>query len=446
MKIRIFNFIVFTIGMVTIGVPASTLRAAPLAEEVAELRRQLALLQSDYADRLSALETRLQAAERRARQAERVAEDAVEMAEQAAIDGSAAASAPNTFNPSIGAVLTGRFADLDRGWDALPGFEPGGEIGTGGPGFALGEAELNLKANVDANFFGSLTVAVGEEDGEAEFGIEEAWLQTTSLSGGLSVTGGRFFSAAGYLNSFHVHADDFVDRPLPYQAFFGGRYTVDGLQARWVAPSSLLFEVGAEVNWGAGFPASHNGSTSPAAETVFVHVGGDAGLSNSWQLGLSTITADVIERGTDIAFTGDSDLAVADFVWKWAPQGNAAAQNLKIQAEYFRRREDGVAGTLPYAGTQTGWYLQAIWQFAPRWRIGGRYAEVRADGGAALAGTALEDPGRPSRRSSLMMDFSPSEYSRLRLQYSNDRVLPIADDQLFLQYIMSLGAHGAHQF
>ncbi len=446
MRTRIFNIIVFMIGAVTTGAPASTLRAAPLAEEVAELRKELALLQSDYADRLSALEARLEAAERRARQAERVAEDAVEMAEQAAIDGSGAASAPNTFNPAIGAVLTGRLAELDRGWDALPGFQPAGEIGTGGPGFALGEAELNLKANVDANFFGNLTVAVGEDDGEVEVGIEEAWLQTTNLSGGLSVTGGRFFSAAGYLNGFHVHADDFVDRPLPYQAFFGGRYTVDGLQARWVAPTSLLFELGAEVNWGGGFPASGNSRTSPGAKTVFAHVGGDVGASHSWQLGLSMITADVVERGSEDPFTGDSDLANADFVWKWAPQGNAAARNLKIQAEVFRRREDGVAGTLPYAGTQTGWYLQGIWQFAPRWRVGGRYAEVRADSGAALSGTVLEDPGRPSRQNSVMVDFSPSEFSRLRLQYSNDRVLPVADDQFFLQYIMSLGAHGAHQF
>jgi hypothetical protein len=45
-----------------------------------------------------------------------------------------------------------------------------------------------------------------------------------------------------------------------------------------------------------------------------------------------------------------------------------------------------------------------------------------------------------------MIDWSLSEFSRLRLQLTNDRVLPVTDRQLFLQYIMSIGAHGAHEF
>jgi hypothetical protein len=44
-----------------------------------------------------------------------------------------------------------------------------------------------------------------------------------------------------------------------------------------------------------------------------------------------------------------------------------------------------------------------------------------------------------------MIDWSPSEFSRFRLQYGEVRVQDgVADNQLFLQYIMSLGAHGAH--
>jgi hypothetical protein len=46
-----------------------------------------------------------------------------------------------------------------------------------------------------------------------------------------------------------------------------------------------------------------------------------------------------------------------------------------------------------------------------------------------------------------MVDFSPSEFSRLRLQLARDRSLSGgADNQLFLQYQMSLGAHGAHSY
>ena len=45
-----------------------------------------------------------------------------------------------------------------------------------------------------------------------------------------------------------------------------------------------------------------------------------------------------------------------------------------------------------------------------------------------------------------MLDWSPSEFSRLRLQYTDDRVLEESEGIWYLQYIMSIGAHGAHQF
>jgi hypothetical protein len=46
-----------------------------------------------------------------------------------------------------------------------------------------------------------------------------------------------------------------------------------------------------------------------------------------------------------------------------------------------------------------------------------------------------------------MVDWSPSEFSRVRLQYAQDKARADAtDNQVFLQYILSLGAHGAHKF
>ena len=431
----------------------NTAGAQDLGDEVAELQRLVAEMRQDYERRISDLEERLASAERLAGSAARDADDAVELAEQAAIDLSAGSSAPNAFNPSIGAVLDGGYADVGKGWEEIPGFQPAGEIGTGESGFSPGELEINLKANVDARYFGNVTFALADEDGEVEVEFEEAWVQTTALPHGLSVTGGRFFSEAGYLNDFHFHADDFVDRPLPYQAFYGGRYTVDGIQARWLAPTSLLLEVGTELNWGGSFPATINSESSPSAVTLFAKVGGDVGASNSWQAGLSHVSSDAVDRaagheGEDEAglFSGDSNLTAVDFVWKWAPQGNPNVRNVKLQGEYFRRSEDGTFDGIDYAGDQTGWYLQGVWQFAPAWRAGLRYDAVTADSGPGLDGTELEDPGRSSARSSVMLDWSPSEFSRLRLQYTNDRVLPASDNQWYLQYIMSIGAHGAHQF
>jgi len=439
------------------GFPAAAASAQDLNNEIAELRQLVTEMRSDYEARIADLEARLARAERQAKTASRDAEEAFDLAEQTAIEQTAGSSAPNAYNPAIGAVLTGTYANTDTGWDEIPGFQPGGEIGSGDSGFAVGEAEINLKGSIDARFYGNATVGLHEDGGEIEVGIEEAWLQTTALPTGLTVMAGRFFSETGYLNSFHFHADDFADRPLPYQAFLGGRYGVDGVQARWLAPTTMLVELGAELDWGSAFPATANADTSPGAWSLFAKLGGDIGTSHSWQVGLSHLSADAVDRapahihdpaGTEEAgrFTGDSDLTVFDFVWKWSPEGNPNVRNFKLQGEWFRRSEDGVFDAIDYSGDQSGWYLQGVWQFAPLWRAGARFDAVTADSGPLLVGTELEDPGRSSDRSTLMLDYSPSEFSRLRLQYTNDRVLPASDNQWLLQYIMSLGAHGAHQF
>jgi hypothetical protein len=451
-KVKISSIVLSLLLTALITVPVD---AQEGNDEISELRQLVEDMRQDYERRISDLETRLARSERAAQTAQRDAEEAFELAEQTAIDQGSGTSAANTFNPAIGAILSGGYADVDQGWEQIPGFQPGGEIGTGASGFTVGEAEINLKANVDAKYFGNLTFALAEEDGSLEVELEEASLQTTDLPAGISVTGGRFFSAAGYLNSFHFHSDDFADRPLPYQAFFGGRYSVDGIQARWIAPTSLLFELGTEMNWGGAFPATANGHSSPDAWTAFAKIGGDVGDSNSWQAGLSHIAADVADRsgatGADPAvapelFTGNSDLTVFDFVWKWAPQGNSSIRSFKVQGEYFWRAEDGLYDGINYDGDQTGWYVQGVWQFAPSWRLGLRHDMVDADNGPLLAGTALQDPGRASDRSSVMLDWSPSEFSRLRMQYTDDNVLSQSDQQWYLQYIMSIGAHGAHQF
>lgn len=380
-KVKFKNYLYIASAASFFAAPAY---AQDAQSEIEELKRQVAEMRADYEQRISQLEKKL--------------DEAVELAEDAAIAQSAGSSSPSTFNPSIGAVLDGGFADVGPGRDVEPGFSPG-------------EIEINLKANVDSRFYGNVTVGMHEHEGEVEVEVEEAWVQATSLPAGFSATAGKFFSSAGYLNSFHFHADDFVDRPLPYSEFFDDRYAIEGVRTRWVAPTNLLFELGGEFNW-------TEEDTSPGAWTAFTKLGGDLGTGSSWQIGLSHIRADA-EEGSDT----DSDLTVMDFVWKWAPQGNPTNNNFKIQGEYFEQSADL---------DSSGWYLQGVWQFAQFWRTGVRYDEVDAE--------------TDGNRSSVMLDWSPSEFSRFRLQYTNDKVLPEADDQWYLQYIMSIGAHGAHQF
>jgi len=67
-----------------------------------------------------------------------------------------------------------------------------------------------------------------------------------------------------------------------------------------------------------------------------------------------------------------------------------------------------------------------------------------------LAWSAADFPilgGYSPKRNTLMVDWSSSEFSRVRLQLARDYSrMGLADTQIFLQYIVSMGAHGAHKF
>jgi hypothetical protein len=380
------------------------------------------------------------------------------------------AFAQSKFNPDISLILQGTAASSSQDPDKyqITGFAPsGGEVAPAPRGFSLSETELIIGANVDAYFRAQFTAAL-TPDNQVE--IEEAFFQTLGLGEGFSVKGGRFLSGIGYLNDIHQHAWDFQDAPLVYKAFLGGRFNEDGVQARWVAPTDLFIELGAEAGSGRSFPASDAGSKGAPAGSVFGHVGGDLGPSTAWRAGLSYLQVDAKDRAFDEvdslgnpvaqAFTGKSRLWIADFVLKWSPGGNAASTNFKLQGEYFRRREDGELSvdTLSgaYSSNQSGWYLQGVYQFMPRWRAGYRYDRLNhgtvdngiVDSGAASAADfpLLMTDYNPTRQT-VMVDFSPSEFSRFRLQLASDKSQQgVTDNQVLLQYILSLGAHGAHKF
>ncbi len=279
----------------------------------------------------------------------------------------------------------------------------------------------------------------------------------------MTLKGGRFFSGIGYLNEQHAHTWDFVDNPLVYQAFLGNQYGDDGVQLKWVAPTDTYLELGAEAGRGRIAGTAGKDKNGAAMGSVFGHVGGDIGISSSWRAGLSYLRASPSDRRSqdlDAAgnfvtntFNGTSRLWIADFVWKWAPNGNTHSTNFKLQGEYLHRSEDGnlaysTISTDRYSAVQSGWYLQGIYQFMPEWRAGLRYD--RLDSGsvdyASNNGKLIANGYNPDRIS-FMVDYNPSEFSRIRLQLARDNSRQNAtDNQLFLQYIMSLGSHGAHKF
>jgi hypothetical protein len=456
----------------TLACLAAGSAAAQPAPDTQALRREIDALRADYEARLQALEQRLNAAEAAAaKQAAAPPAAPPAPAAPAAADVAAAPVPQPTAGRGlldISMILSGQYThtELDPATFRIRGFPlpPEAEIGPGARGFSLAESEITLTANVDPYFRGVGTFSISADN---SIEAEEAFVETTSLGNGLGIRAGRFLSSIGYLNSQHSHTWDFADAPLAYQAMLGTQFADDGMQLTWLAPTDRFVQFGLEVGRGRGFPGSDSSRNGAGAWAATAHVGDDVGDSSSWRAGLSFLHATADDQalvatdaaGHDVAtaFTGSTRVWIADGVWKWAPQGNATRTNFKLQGEYLHSTRDGglvvdpaglaAAGSL--RTSQSGWYLQAIYQFMPRWRVGLRTESLdpgAPDLGAAAGLIDLDTGG--ARKNTAMVDFNPSEFSRIRLQAAQDRSRPggLSDLQWWLQYQMSLGVHGAHSF
>ena len=361
----------------------------------------------------------------------------------------------NAFNPAIAVILNGQYAhhsqDPDRyvraGFPVLP------DAGPGPQGLSLGESEISFAANIDDKFYGQFTVSYHDDSGRVGTDIEEAYIDTLTLPDGFNLRAGRFFSNIGYLNSHHTHTDNFVDRPLAYQAFLANQYGDDGAQLRWVAPTDTYLELGGEAFRGENYPSGGANHDGVGAWTLFAHAGGDIGEANSWLAGVSMLKSKTTLA--DDGFSGDETLYLADGTWKWAPNGNTKDGGLTLRSELFFDNRDGLYTqpnevftdptdplTLPWTGDRRGAYLEAVYRLNRTWDIGYRFDKLWAPGSALPFATGY-DP----QRHSIEATWRNSEFSFFRLQYSHDDPIQnIVDNAIYLQYDVALGAHGAHKF
>ncbi len=375
-----------------------------------------------------------------------------------------ASGGATAFNPQISLILSGTYAHTsqDPGQARITGFAlpPGAAIGAGTRGFSLAESELALAANIDPWLAGNINLSITGDD---TISAEEAFITTTALPDGFVLKAGRFFSGIGYLNSQHSHTWDFVDNPIAYQAMLGTQYADDGVQLHWLAPTDQYMEFGLEAGRGRGFPGDNSGRNAAGMTAFTFHTGGDIGDSISWRGGLSllqasasaqTLTEDAFgQLDATALFNGRTRVIVADGVMKWAPNGNATHTYFKLQGEFLQSRRSGTLteiadGPLALHQVQSGGYVQGVWQFMPMWRVGLR--TERLDPGrsnwALATDSGLVDNFHPTKNS-LMVDFSESEFARIRLQYAQDRTRQgFVDNQWLLQYQTALGAHGAHAY
>lgn len=329
-------------------------------------------------------------------------------------------------------------------------------------GLQLGHSDLSASGPLGRHLRAQVVATFATHEGQLEKGFEEVWIETTSLPAGLQLRAGRFPAQIGYLNQQHPHADDFVERPLLYRAFYGGHWNDDGVRLNWTAPTPFYLMLGAEALRGKRLvDASARATGAFGVSTYSARFGDDIGRSHSWQAGLSYIhnrREAVVEdehdhdheeqghEGHDHAhgaqFSGRKTWLL-DATWKWAPGGDNRNQQVRVSAEAAR-----ITGLNRYAvpgDRQEANAIAAVWRFHPEWEVGARadWLRVRMPHGEHFHSGLL-------RERSVMLAWKPSHYQALRLQYTTQRDAVEFDGavkrSVQLQYVMSFGAHGAHSF
>lgn len=393
--------------------------------------------------------------------------------------------AQSKFVPDISLILDTSFVirDLDDEWFNmlwLPGFSRAGVAGRAAEldesnlekGFNLNYAELSLASVVDP-YFDLFAVFHLSQEG---FDIEEAYFSTRRLPAGLQLRVGKFLSQFGRINGQHSHYWDFASAPLVQSAFFGGGGLGElGARLSWVAPLDVYLQLAVEILQGDnGMSFGRKGFELPDVSVADVQAPGllVATAKSSFDAGNLTVLAGLSVAGGSsrrcpglddadgtTAFAGSAAVFGADLTLKYLFD---STRYLSLQAEVLGRSSRGDRYDPDAVDSwqqrdqhdrQAGMYAQAVARLNKRLRLGARL-DLFWKNDVRLAG-ARQDLPESLARYTAMGEWNPTEFSRLRLQYTYDRSRHAQIDglwqreplhELALQMNITIGAHGAHAF
>ncbi len=317
-----------------------------------------------------------------------------------------------------------------------------GAVGTnkvrGQPALELHESEVGLQAVIDPYARGDVFISFGETG----VNVEEGYMTLTSLPGGLVAKVGKMRAAFGKVNTIHNHALETTDRPLVTQNLAGGE---DGLNdagfsvARILpAPKGIFLEATGQVYRGdsADVFASHRRQDV----SYVAHLRGYRDLSESTNIDLGFSFA----RGhNDQGSAFHTTLYGMDATLRWKPLRRAIYHSFVWRTELvWSQREQLSALLAPETQDAFGLYSYGEYRLNRRWTLGGRYDRSGRAGAAGLTDNGF----------SAVLTYWPSEFSQIRGQYRFTRYAPDITlrqrdaNELLVQFLFVLGAHGAHPF
>jgi hypothetical protein len=239
-------------------------------------------------------------------------------------------------------------------------------------------------------------------------------------------------SAFGKVNTMHNHVLPWVDRPLVTNNLVGGEDGIDdagfSIQRILPAPKGIFLEATGQLFRGDSddvFKATNKNDVSTVA-----HLRGYKDLTESTNLDLGFSYA----RGhNDLGSDFLTQLYGVDATLRWKPLRRSIYHSFIGRGELIWSQRQ----QLPFEQKAFGFYTSADYQLARRWFLGGRFD--RSDRSRFANQT---DQG-----GSVLLTYWPTEFSQVRGQYRFVRYAGNIDSHEFLmQFIYSLGAHGAHPF
>ncbi|PYX57803.1 MAG: hypothetical protein DMG73_12280 [Acidobacteria bacterium] len=302
------------------------------------------------------------------------------------------------------------------------------------PSMQMHESEVGLQAIIDPYARGDFFISFGEEG----VNLEEGYITFTALPAGLVAKAGKMRSAFGKVNTMHNHVLPWIDRPFVTTNLVGGEDGIDdagfSIQRILPAPKGIFLEATGQVFRGdAGdvFKASQRSDVSTVAH---LRAYKDITESTNLDFGLSYARGHN-DAGAVISLSSDflTQLYGIDATVRWKPLRRSIYHSFVGRSELiWSQRQQPLREQRAF-----GFYTSGDYQLGRRWFVGGRY-----DWSERSHFANLTDKG-----ASAVLTYWPSEFSQLRGQYRFTKYAEgINANELLMQLIFSLGAHGAHPF
>jgi hypothetical protein len=300
------------------------------------------------------------------------------------------------------------------------------------PSMAMHESEIGLQAIIDPYARGDFFISFGEEG----VNLEEGYITFTALPAGFVAKVGKMRSAFGKVNTMHNHVLPWVDRPLVTTNLVGGEDGIDdagfSIQRILPAPKGIFLEATGQLFRGDSsdvFQAQQKSDVSTVE-----HLRAYRDLTESTNLDLGFSYARGHNDGT-AAQPGNfiTQLYGIDATVRWKPLRRAIYHSFVGRSEFIWSQRQ----QLPSEQRAFGFYTSGDYQLGRRWFTGVRY-----DWSDRSQFANLTDKGVAAT-----LTYWPSEFSQIRGQYRFTHYAENRDaNELLMQLIFSLGAHGAHPF